>query len=285
MSRYSKTKEEYYLTFYGHHDSNEPDILFTITNPGTTNYTSIPTIAITTGVTNLGIGMRVTCTLAAGKINSVILLDKGVGYAGGTLTATVSGGGGAGATITAVFVYNKGYSRTSENTSVFDNCKKYRFSLNNLYNNVILGLNTKVAIDSMAVPRSNYATTTTFKYVRLNGVTDNVYDSERKGNNDPIIHINKANNLYNEITFHKSSKRFRVPSNYLSKGYVEFETGLIVSAPLTAHVRFYDADFVVSIIVFEDDFEESNDNLLAPPVQKEPPNKYFNNFYPNYNNT
>ena len=52
MSRYSKTKEEYYLTFYGHHDSNEPDILFTITNPGTTNYTSIPTIAITTGVAN-----------------------------------------------------------------------------------------------------------------------------------------------------------------------------------------------------------------------------------------
>jgi hypothetical protein len=149
----------------------------------------------------------------------------------------------------------------------------------------LLSWTAKVAIDSMAVPRSNYATTTTFKYVRLNGVTDNVYDSERKGNNDPIIHINKANNLYNEIIFHKSSKRFRVPSNYLSKGYVEFETGLIVSAPLTAHVRFYDADFVVSIIVFEDDFEESNDNLLAPPVQKEPPNKYFNNFYPNYNNT
>jgi hypothetical protein len=46
MSRYSKTKEEYYLTFYGHHDSNEPDILFTITNSGTTNYTSIPTIAL-----------------------------------------------------------------------------------------------------------------------------------------------------------------------------------------------------------------------------------------------
>ena len=123
MSRYSKTKEEYYLTFYGHHDSNEPDILFTITNPGTTNYTSIPTIAITTGVTNLGTGMRVTCTLASEKINSVILLDKGVGYAGGTLTATVSGGGGAGATITAVFVYNKGYSRTPENLTAFDNCK------------------------------------------------------------------------------------------------------------------------------------------------------------------
>ena len=285
MSRYSKTKQEHYLTFYGHHDANEPDILFTITNPGTTNYTSIPTIAITTGVSNLGTGMRVTCTLAAGKINSVILLDKGVGYAGGTLTATVSGGGGSGATITAVFVYNKGYNRTSENTTAFDNCKRYRFNLNNLYSNVILGLNAKVAVDLVAVPRSSYATTTTFKYVRLCGVTDNVFDSERRGNNDPIIHINKANNLLTDITFYKNSRKFRIPPNFLSKGYVEFETGVIVSAPLTAHIRFYDADFVVSILVYEDDFEDSNDTLLAPPVPNQPPNKYFNNYYPNYNNT
>ena len=76
MSRYSKTKEEYYLTFYGHHDSNEPDILFVIPNPGTTNYTSIPTIAITTGVSNLGTGMRVTCTLAAGKLIVLFYLIK-----------------------------------------------------------------------------------------------------------------------------------------------------------------------------------------------------------------
>jgi hypothetical protein len=94
-----------------------------------------------------------------------------------------------------------------------------------------------------------------------------------------------SNNLFTDIIFHKSSKRFRVPPNYLSKGYVEFETGVVVSAPLTANIRFFDADFVVSIIVFEDDFEDSNDSLLAPPVTREPPNKYFNNYYPNYNNT
>jgi len=285
MSRYSKTKEKYLLTFYGIHDENAPDVLFAITNQGTTNYTSVPIITITPTPATAGVGMKVTCILTAGKVTSIVLLNKGYGYSKATsLALAFSGGGGAGAVATATLVH-KGYSRTIDNLTTFDNCKRYRFNLNNLYNNVILGFNAKVAIDSMAVPRSNYATTTTFKYVRLNGVTDNVYDSERKGNNDPIIHINKANNLYNEIIFHKSSKRFRVPSNYLSKGYVEFETGLIVSAPLTAHVRFYDADFVVSIIVFEDDFEESNDNLLAPPVQKEPPNKYFNNFYPNYNNT
>jgi hypothetical protein len=48
-----------------------------------------------------------------------------------------------------------------------------------------------------------------------------------------------------------------------------------VSAPLTANIRFFYADFVVSTIVFEDDFEDSNDSLLAPPSQNHPPNKYL----------
>ncbi len=38
----------------------------------------------------------------------------------------------------------------------------------------MLGLNAKVAIDSVAAPRSNYATTTSFKYVRLCGVSDKI---------------------------------------------------------------------------------------------------------------
>ncbi len=90
MSRYSKTKEKYYLTFYGINDENAPDVVFTITNPGTTNYTSVPTITITSASANIGVGMRATCTLTAGKITSVILLSKGQGYAGSDLTVAVS---------------------------------------------------------------------------------------------------------------------------------------------------------------------------------------------------
>jgi hypothetical protein len=52
-----------------------------------------------------------------------------------------------------------------------------------------------------------------------------------------------------------------------------------------ANVRFIDSDFAVSIVVYEEDFEYSNDTLLAPPVQNNPPNKYFNNYFPNYDNT
>ena len=32
MSKIYETKEEYYLTFYGIHDENTPDIVFAITN-------------------------------------------------------------------------------------------------------------------------------------------------------------------------------------------------------------------------------------------------------------
>ena len=116
MSRYSKTKEEYYLTFYGIHDENTPDIVFAITNQGTTNYTSVPTITITPATASLGTGMKATCALTAGKITRVILLNKGYEYAGGPLTVSIAGGGGGGGgVITATLVYNKGYTKTLEN--------------------------------------------------------------------------------------------------------------------------------------------------------------------------
>ena len=76
MSRYSKTKEKYLLTFYGMHDDNAPDVVFNITNQGTTNYTSVPTITITPTPATLGVGMRATCTLTAGKVTSITLLSN-----------------------------------------------------------------------------------------------------------------------------------------------------------------------------------------------------------------
>ncbi len=78
---------------------------------------------------------------------------------------------------------------------------------------------------------------------------------------------------------------FRIPPIFFSKGYVEFEVSLQVSTNITTNVRFTDSDFAVSIVVYEEDYEDSNDTLLAPPVPREPPNKYFNHYFTNYNNT
>ena len=53
--------------------------MFAITNQGTTNYTSVPTITITPTPATAGVGMRATCTLTAGKVTSITLLSKGYG--------------------------------------------------------------------------------------------------------------------------------------------------------------------------------------------------------------
>jgi hypothetical protein len=41
---------------FGIHDENVPDIVFVITNQGTTNYVSVPTITITPATAGLGTG-------------------------------------------------------------------------------------------------------------------------------------------------------------------------------------------------------------------------------------
>ena len=165
MARYSKTKESYLLTFYGIHDFNSPDVLFAITNQGTTNYTTIPTITITPTPATAGVGMSATCTITAGKVTSITLLNKGYGYSRATsLALAFSGGGGTGAVATATLVH-KGYSRTIDNLTTFENCKRFRFNLNNLFCNVQLGLNAVVVVDSVSIPGLITAVADPFKYV------------------------------------------------------------------------------------------------------------------------
>jgi hypothetical protein len=139
-----------------------------------------------------------------------------------------------------------------------------------------------VVVDSVSIPALVTAAADPFKYVRICGISDNVYATERKDNNNATVLISKSVNTYTDYPFFKNSKKFRIPPNFLSKGYIEFEVALQIIA---ANVRFVDFDFAVSIVVYEEDFEYSNDTLLAPPVPSNPPNKYFNNYFPNYNNT
>ncbi len=96
MSKYSKSKQSYSLTLHDIHDTKYyllRDVLFVITDQGTTNYTSVPTKTIPA---TAGVGMAATCTLTAGKVRSVTLLNKAYGYAGATsLALAFSGGEGA----------------------------------------------------------------------------------------------------------------------------------------------------------------------------------------------
>ena len=284
MKQYSKVKRQYHLTFRGCDDVNTPDFLFTITNQGT-GYTVPPTLTITAN--NNGYGATATCTVAAGKITSVKLTNKGFGYSNSNITVTLAGGGGTSGAITAVLVYNS-YSKSFKNIGIRLNSKRYRFDLNGAFNNVQLSENAKVAIENVVTPINSLTTgTVSSTYVRLRDINDNVFDTEQGMNNNPLILVSNQYlaNTYNYITTSmKETNTFRVPRNFLSKGYIEFDLYIEVLKALAANVIFDENNFSVSMVVYEDDFEESTDLITAPQVVEGQQYKLHNNFYPNYNN-
>jgi hypothetical protein len=284
MKQYSKVKNQYNITFKGFDDVYSPDILFTITNQGA-GYTSPPTLTI--AGTTRGLGATATCTIAGGKITSVKLTNKGYGFSNTAVTVVLAGGGFTTAgTITAV-LSSTAYSKTSKNLGPHKNSKRYRFNLNGAFNNVQLSDNAKVTIESVMVPSSNIAASLSSTFVRLRDTNDNIYDSEQGMNNNPIV-LYTSNTIANTLSFNtntmKDTKSFRVPRNFLLKGYVEFDVYIEAVMNLTKDVMFDENNFIVSMVVYEDDFEESTDLITAPQVVEGQQYKLYNNFYPNYNN-
>ena len=284
MKQYSKVKNQYNLTFKGFDDVYSPDILFTITNQGAGD-TTAPTLTI--AGTTRGIDATGICTISAGKITSVKLTNKGYGFSNTVVTATLTGGGFTTAgTITAA-LSSSAYSKTTKNLGPWKNSKRYRFNLNGAFNNIQLSDNAKVTIESVIVPSSNIAASLSSTFVRLRDTNDYIYDSEQGMNNNPII-LFTSNNIVNTIGYNtttmKDTKSFRVPRNFLSKGYIEFDLYL-ESLVFTSDVDFEDENFMVSLVVFEEDVEVTKDLINAPQVVNNPPQKPFNNFYPNYNNS
>ena len=137
------------------------------------------------------------------------------------------------------------------------------------------------------VPSSNIAASLSSTFVRLRDTNDNTYDSEQGMNNNPII-LYTSNTIANTLSFNtntmKDTKSFRVPRNFLSKGYIEFDVYIEAVLNLTKDVMFDESNFLVSMVVYEDEFEESTDLITAPQVVEGQQYKLHNNFYPNYNN-
>ena len=284
MKQYSKAKRQYHLTFRGCDDVNSPDFVYTITNQGA-NYTSPPTVTIASN-TN-GYGATAVTTVSGGKITSIKTTNKGFGYSNGNITITLAGGGETGGAITCV-LSSTYYSKSYKNNGIRLNSKRYRFNLNGAFNNVQLGENAKVAIESVMTPTNSLNTSTTSAtYVRLRDTNDNIFDTEQGMNNNPIIFTSNQylTNTFNFYTTNmKESDSFRIPTNFLSKGYIDFDLYIEVLKVLAANIMFEENNFLVSMVVYEDDFEESKDLITAPQVVEGQQYKLHSNFYPNYNN-
>jgi hypothetical protein len=240
----------------------------TFTNAGL--YSVVPTGVVFNG--GGGNGANVALTLATGGIVDFKMINQGKYYSG-TPTISFSGGGGTGASSTAVMTYY-GLGKTYDNTAAYNNLKKFRFSLNNNFHNVSLGENAKVTIESLYIPSIINEIQDTQKIVRLCGVSDSVFDTERGLNNSPIIYSITTDNILLENAGLKSSKSFKVPKDFLSKNYIEFEISVDLPSGTTSDIRFGDNNFMASIIIYEEELEQTDDINLAPTVNKSNYHKY-----------
>ncbi|HEY3343706.1 MAG TPA: hypothetical protein VGJ97_02195 [Anaerolineaceae bacterium] len=86
-----------------------------ITNPGTTAYTSAPTVTLSGG--GGGSGAKAVAYLLNGKVNSIVITNPGSNYTAAP-TVTISGGGGAGAIASASFTGALGANYTQNRATL-----------------------------------------------------------------------------------------------------------------------------------------------------------------------
>ena len=174
-------------------------------------------------------------------------------------------------------------SKSFKNSTQCKNNKRFRFNLNGNFNHIQLGNNAKVSIESVFVPSNNLNHDNYPTIIRLRETMDDIYDTELGLNNHPIIIYTKIVDTIYETVSSKQTKCFKISRDFLNKGYIEFD--LYVEDPTLNHdMEFVVNNFMVSLVIFEEDFEETKDLINAPQVVNNPPQKLLNNFYPNYNN-
>ena len=238
--------------------TSPPYIIFI---PAVGNNPTITASAIASISSSTGFGASATCTFAGGIVDTVTLNTKGKFYYTIPTITLAGGGGGAGCVITPSIKYN-GMRKTYDNSTVYNNCKRYRFDLKGAFNNVILGETAMVSIENVYIPNTYFDVQDSQKVVRILGVSDQIFDTERGMNNDPIVYYINSDNILMENTSLKKS--FRVPRHFLSKGYIEFELSVDLPTTATGDLVLSDNNFMATIIVYEEDKEETTDTTLAP---------------------
>ena len=168
--------------------------------------------------------------------------------------------------INDVYAPNLGLEKTVDNNTIHKNLKKFKFLLKNHFNNIILGDNAKVTVENVYLPTILNRAVDTQILIRLCGVNDFVFDTERGLNNSPIIYTTTVDNLLLENSGTKISKSFRIPKDFLSKNYIEFEIS-VDSMGSTNDINVAETNFTPTLIVYEEDFEQTEDINLAPKVK------------------
>jgi hypothetical protein len=176
-------------------------------------------------------------------------------------------------------IYNTAqYQYSTVNTSVINGIRM-RFDLRGNLGNVILSKNARIIVESVYIPALTNATTRIAVLRLLTSTEDKTFDSKKGINGNPILLClglsGSANALTNFNNGHDMFYSLNIPSNFLSKGFIEME--LEIPSQTALSIAFVNnlVTFCLTLIIIDVDPELTLDNTLAPPFDSNNSNINF----------
>ena len=166
-------------------------------------------------------------------------------------------------------IYNTAqYQYSTVNTSIINGIRM-RFDLRGNLGNVILSKNARIIVEAAYIPSLPNASSRISVLRLVTSTEDKTFDSKKGINGNPILFClglsGSANALTNFKNGHDMFYSLNIPSNFLSKGFVEME--LEVPSQITTAINYISGlpNFNVNLIIIDVDPELTLDNTLAPP--------------------
>jgi hypothetical protein len=166
-------------------------------------------------------------------------------------------------------IYNNArFQYSTVNTSII-NAIRMRFDLGGNLGDVILSKNARIIVESAYVPTLTNATNRIAVLRLLTSTEDKTFDSKKGINGNPILFClglsGSANALTNFKNGHEMIYSLNIPSNFLSRGFVEME--LEVPSQTSLSIAFVNnlVTLCLTLIIIDVDPELTLDNTLAPP--------------------
>ena len=234
---------------------------FTITNGGYAGscFSSPPTIVMSGG----GGYATTTCTLTNGVITAIATPIVGNNFTSAP-TVSVSGGGLPTTSITL-----NPYNTMIGGYSPYQNTKRLRFDLNQELQALRLADNADIYLEFVRMPALS-VNSTCFKNLRLVGASNvNIFDSIQGTTGNPILFTCESGNAATNYTIASTDyNKLPIPTNFLNKGYIEFEMDTILNANTAIFTAAQLNEFIVRLVIEEPDNEITQDNNLGPEYTK-----------------
>ena len=176
-------------------------------------------------------------------------------------------------------VYNDArFQYSTVNTSII-NAIRMRFDLRGNLGNVILSKNARIIVEAAYIPSLPNASSRISVLRLVTSTEDKTFDSKKGINGNPILFCLNLTASVNAIStlFYAHDMYFslNIPSNFLSKGFVEME--LEVPSQTSSSIAFVNnlANFCLTLIIIDYDPELTLDNTLTPPFDSNNSNINF----------